>query len=105
LEENTYHLEIDAVISELNLREIRVWSEVKVSSSGWTSDKNIWRKMTLSKDESIDLGYPDLGENYKWKGNEANRDGESYLSYKQGSPAKLKRAPSTAKNPGRWLRK
>lgn len=102
LEENNYRHAIDAAVSELNSRESRIWSKVIALSSGWTSDSNIWSEMTQNRNGSTDCGYPDLGEDYRWIGNKANRNGESYLSYKKGNPVRLVRIPSTEKIPARW---
>jgi prepilin-type N-terminal cleavage/methylation domain-containing protein len=102
LEEYAYRQVIDSAISELNARESRIWAELAVSSSGWISDSDIWLQMTLSGNTSRWLNNPDLGEDYKWVENKANRIGESYLSYKQGISVKLIRTPSTAKKPARW---
>ena len=102
LEQYAYRQAIDSAISELNAQESWVWAETIASSSGWTSDSEIWLKMTLSKNTSIGRNNPDLGEDYKWVGNNANRNGGSYLSYKQGNAVKLIRTPSTAKKPARW---
>jgi len=119
LEENAYRLAIDAAVSGLNSRESRAWAEVKASSSGWISDNSIWIKLTLNENGTIDIGYPDLGDDYKWMGNKANRNGESYLLYKnkanrngesyllykQGTPVMLIRTPSTTDKPARWKKK
>ncbi len=105
LEENAYRLAIDAAVSGLNSRESRAWAEVKASSSGWISDNSIWIKLTLNENGTIDIGYPDLGDDYKWVGNKANRNGESYLLYKQGTPVMLIRTPSTTDKPARWKKK
>ena len=58
--------------------------------------------MAQTVNGSTDFGYPHLGAHYKWMENKVNRNGVSYLSYKQGTPVRLVRTPSTAKIPARW---
>jgi prepilin-type N-terminal cleavage/methylation domain-containing protein len=79
LEEYAFNQAIDSAISELNARESRILAEFAASSSGWTSDKDIWLKMTPSENTSRRLDNPDLGEDYEWVGNKAFRTGESFL--------------------------
>jgi prepilin-type N-terminal cleavage/methylation domain-containing protein len=99
LEEDANRFAIDAAVSELNARESLAWAQVKVSPNKWSSDLEVWNKMTTRQ------GYPDPGEDYSWEGNQASRKGQSRLSYRNRITATLIRTPSTSERPARWTRK
>ncbi len=75
-------------VKELNTRETLVWTKLKLSDSGWTSDADVFAEM----DEN-------LGADYAWKVG-PNASGGT-LSFRTESIA-LSRTASTASTFGRW---
>ena len=105
LEEEANHRAIDAAVSELNARESLAWAQIMASPHKWSSDLEAWNLMTLAKDGTTKFGYPDLGDDYRWEGNRASREGDSELFYLNRVPVALTRTPSTSQGPARWSRK
>jgi prepilin-type N-terminal cleavage/methylation domain-containing protein len=75
-------------VTELNGRESLTWSKVKLSTTGWVEDEEVFGKM--------DTG---LGPDYKWSPI-AKIDGGK-LQYKE-QMIKLERKPSTASSAAKW---
>ena len=75
------------------------------SPNKWSSDLEVWNLMTLAKDGTTKFGYPDLGDDYRWEGNQRSREGNSKLSYRNQLTVTLTRTPSTDQGPARWSRK
>ena len=105
LEEEANHRAIDAAVSELNARESLAWAQIMASPNKWSSDLEVWNLMTLAKDGTTKFGYPDLGDDYRWEGNQRSREGNSKLSYRNQLTVTLTRTPSTDQGPARWSRK
>ena len=76
-------------INQLNSRETLIWTDMKLSNSGWTNDANVFTKI-------IDV---DFGPKYVWK-NGPNAFGGT-LHFKSKSIT-LNRSPSTAASWGNW---
>ena len=68
VEKNATQKVIQAIIPELNSREILVWPKIKSSNIGWIDDETLFAQIDY-----------DLGQNYRWKSN-AEIDGENYIS-------------------------
>lgn len=77
-----------AAVKELNVRESLVWSNIKISNEGYTTDENVFA--ALDKD---------LGAKFKW--NPGPGIGGGTLHCESQSIA-LGRIPSTAAAAGRW---
>jgi prepilin-type N-terminal cleavage/methylation domain-containing protein len=75
-------------VTELNGRESLTWSKVKLSTTGWVEDEEVFAKM--------DTGLP---PGYKWSP-QANIDGGK-LQYKE-QMIKLERKPSTDRSAAKW---
>ena len=75
-------------VSEMNSREATLWAKLKISSTGWQSDKTLFSQLDT-----------DLGKDFKWTP-KVDIDGAK-LHYKEQS-LKLNRVASTDKLPGRW---
>jgi prepilin-type N-terminal cleavage/methylation domain-containing protein len=88
LDSNASRQALISSVTELNGRESLVWSNVKLSTSGWIEDQRVFEKM--------DTG---LGSDYKWSP-EAKIDGGK-LHYRD-QMVKLDRKPSTAISAARW---
>lgn len=89
---NAQQRALDAGIAELNGRETLKWADVKLSSTGWTSDADVFG--------------PDihnLGDPYSWDGDP--QPGGGTLVYDGGASAELDRTLSTSTSPGRWVRR
>jgi hypothetical protein len=72
----------------LNSRDATLWSNLKISDSGWQSDEILFSQLNT-----------DLGDSFKWSPN-AKIDG-GILHYKE-QMVKLKRIASTQSSPARW---
>ena len=93
---NAQQRALDAGIAELNGRETLRWADVKLSSTGWTSDADVFGA------EIYDLGDP-----YSWSATDSTAvPGVSggTLYYDEGASATLTRTQSTSTSPGRWER-
>ena len=77
-------------IKELNIRESLVWSNLKISTDGYTTD------IELYSDEITKLGGI-----YKWDPDPPNRLTGGTLSFKSTSKT-LDRQESTASSAGKW---
>ena len=88
---NAQQRALDAGIAELNGRETLQWADVKLSSTGWTADTDVFGP-TIT----------DLGDPYTWSGTLDATGGT--LVYDAGATAALARTASTSTSPGRWTR-
>jgi hypothetical protein len=79
-------------IKELNVREALIWSNMKISGDGYTTDEDLWDFMLVQTD---------LGTGYDWNPNPPNRLSGSTLSFRTASRS-LSRQPSTESESGRW---
>jgi prepilin-type N-terminal cleavage/methylation domain-containing protein len=75
-------------VSEINSREATLWAKLKISSTGWLSDEDLFSQMDT-----------DLGNDYKWT--PSAEIGGAKLQYKEQSLT-LERIASTNKLPGKW---
>jgi len=89
---NAQQRALDAGIAELNGRETLRWADIKLSSTGWTADTDVFGT------EIYDLGDP-----YSWNGGAPTATGGT-LVYDGGASAALQRTQSTSTSPGRWER-
>lgn len=92
LDESARQKAVDAGVAELNGRETLVWSNIKISASGYQDDNGLWPQMNT-----------DLGADYAWDGSPPDQSGGS-LSFKAGTGVPLNRTGSTDINPGNWSR-
>jgi prepilin-type N-terminal cleavage/methylation domain-containing protein len=79
-----------AGIKELNIRESLVWSNIKISGEGYSTDEDLYLLLDTN-----------LGAIYEWVPNPPDRLTGGTLSFKSASLA-LNRQESTATNAGRW---
>ncbi len=84
----------EAALAELNGRESLRWADVKISSSGWTSDSDVW---TAMKDNAAKTE-PDLGEAYTWQS--VGATGGSFKF--KGVEFDVSRTASTSEKPAIW---
>ena len=82
---------IDAGIAELNGRETLIWSNLKISESGYQDDALLFGLVDTT-----------LGDDYSWGGGGPNIGGGN-LIFKQVSVS-LTRKGSTLIEPGHWSR-
>ena len=92
--DNAHEQALIAGIKELNVREALIWSNMKISTDGYTNDNDLW---TLMQDNS----YLYLGTDYDWGSATPNRTTGGTLSFKTASRS-LNRQESTELVPGRW---
>lgn len=78
-------------IKELNVRESLTWSNVKISTDGYTNDEELWPLV------AADL---DLGGKYRWAPG-PDKDAGGTLHFESNSIT-LSRQPSTTISAGRW---
>ena len=78
-------------IKELNIRESLTWSNIKISSDGYTNDADLW---FLLKPDLI------LGGKYQWNPGPHISDGGT-LHFDSNSIS-LNRQPSTTTSAGKW---
>ena len=78
-------------IKELNVRESLTWSNVKISTDGYTNDDELWPLV------AADLV---LGDKYRWDPG-PDKDAGGTLHFESNSIA-LNRQPSTTISAGRW---
>lgn len=91
--DNAHEKALLAGISEINVRESLVWSNLKISKDGYSSDDDLWLLM------KADLG-TDLGDDYEWDPNPPNKTGGT-LIFNTASRS-LTRQPSTPTTAARW---
>ena len=78
-----------AGIKELNVRESLVWSNIKISSDGFTNDEDLWALIETDM------------TGYDWGSGDPDRVTGGTLSFKSASRA-LSRQQSTQTSAGRW---
>ena len=92
---NAQQRALDAAIAELNGRETLRWADVKLSSSGWQDDDDVFTTTDLY----------DLGDPYSWAGGTGPSSSTGgTLVYDNTTSVELDRDESTAESPGRWAR-
>jgi prepilin-type N-terminal cleavage/methylation domain-containing protein len=89
---NAQQRALDAGIAELNGRETLRWADIKLSSTGWTADTDVFGTEIYV-----------LGDPYTWNGGAPTATGGT-LVYDNGASAVLDRTASTSTSPGRWER-
>ena len=82
---------LDAGIVELNVRESLVWSNMKISNDGYSSDDDLWYLIKTKID---------LGSGYEWA-EAPTREAGGTLSFKTAS-RRLNRQVPTPTAAGRW---
>jgi prepilin-type N-terminal cleavage/methylation domain-containing protein len=92
--DNAHEQALITGIKELNVREALIWSNIKISTDGYTNDDYLW---TLMQEKS----YLDLGTDYVWNPKVPGRLAGGTLSFKTASRS-LNRQESTDLVPGRW---
>jgi len=94
LTDNAQQRALDAGIAELNGRETLRWADVKLSSSGWAADTDVFGT------EIYDLGDP-----YSWSGGAPTATGGTLVyDNNTNATAALDRTASTSTSPGHWQR-
>ena len=78
-------------IKELNIRESLTWSNIKISSDGYTNDEDLWSLL------EPDL---DLGGKYHW--NPGPDIGAGGTLHFDSNTVALNRQPSTMTSAGKW---
>ena len=78
-----------AGVKELNVRESLVWSNIKISGDGYSSDEDLW--ILVETDMA----------GYNWGAGDPGRLTGGTLSFQSASRA-LSRQPSTQTSAGRW---
>jgi prepilin-type N-terminal cleavage/methylation domain-containing protein len=90
---------LDMGVSEMNGRETLTWALVKLSTTGYVDDNQLWAQ--LLADPGINLGL-----DYDWLPNDTpspvNKKGT--LRFKKDVSAALSRKSSNIETPGRWNR-
>lgn len=79
-----------AGVKELNIRESLVWSNLKISNDGYSTDEDLFLLLDTN-----------LGAGYKWAPDPPDRESGGTLSFKSASIA-LNRQLSTAESAGKW---
>jgi prepilin-type N-terminal cleavage/methylation domain-containing protein len=79
---------LDTAVKELNVRESLVWSNIKISNDGYTTDEDVFA--ALDKD---------LGAKLKWNPGPAIGGGTLYC---ESQSIVLNRTPSTNSAAGKW---
>ncbi len=79
-------------IKELNVRESLIWSNLKISGDGYTTDEDLWTLMQVETN---------LGAGYDWNPDPPNRVSGGTLSFRTASRS-LSRQASTVAVAGRW---
>jgi prepilin-type N-terminal cleavage/methylation domain-containing protein len=92
LDAGTRQKAIDAGISELNGRETLMWSNIKISSTGWEDDPTTFGAVNT-----------DLGVEYIWMAGPDVTGGTIKFGL-SGAPTALNRTQSTDNSPGFWER-
>jgi prepilin-type N-terminal cleavage/methylation domain-containing protein len=84
LEDNARQRAVDAAVAELNGRESLTWADVKISSTGWTSDNDVTALMNTN-----------LGDDYIWNATGFTFRGEAFT---------VTRTASQTSEPGSWAK-
>ena len=79
---------LDAAVKELNVRESLMWSNIKISTDGYTTDANLFAALDI-----------DLGSKLKWNPGPAIDGGTLHFESKA---IVLTRTPSTFSAAGKW---
>ncbi len=79
---------VKAGVRELNVRESLTWTDIKISSVGWTNDDEVFAKVDT-----------DLGTDYKWNPGPTVDGGTFHFKSK---PKALDRSHSTSISAGNW---
>ena len=90
LDESARQRAIEAGISELNGRETLIWSNIKITRSGYTDDATLFPILDTT-----------LGGDYSWIGGSPAKDGGT-LRFQTSVTASLKRTESSDIRPGYW---
>lgn len=98
---NAQQRALDAGIAELNGRETLIWADVKLSSSGWTADTDVFGATVIDPATGTPSPFYVLGDPYAWTATPTATGGT--LVYDAASVA-LSRTISSATSPGRWSR-
>jgi prepilin-type N-terminal cleavage/methylation domain-containing protein len=77
-----------AAVKELNAREILVWSKMKISNYGYTTDEDVFAALDKN-----------LGAKLKWNPGPAIDGGTLYF---ESQSIVLNRTPSTSSAAGKW---
>jgi len=81
---------LHTAIKELNVRESLVWSNMKISMDGYTTDEELYFKVDTH-----------LGDLFKWNPDPPDRLTGGTLSFKSASIT-IDRQESTAASAGKW---
>jgi prepilin-type N-terminal cleavage/methylation domain-containing protein len=92
LDESARQRAIDAGIAELNGRETLTWSNMKITSTGYTNDVTLFSELSTT-----------LGNDYHWQGGSPSRSGGT-LEFKGSTLIPLTRTESSPTKPGFWSR-
>jgi prepilin-type N-terminal cleavage/methylation domain-containing protein len=92
LDESARQRAIDAGIAELNGRETLTWSNIKITSTGYTDDAALFPILDTT-----------LGDDYSWVGGPPDKDGGK-LKFRESIEVPLARTESTDILPGSWSR-
>jgi len=98
LTDNAQQRALDAGIAELNGRETLLWADIKLSSSGWTGDNDVFSSVIDGQ------AYYILDAPYSWGGDGTPTAEGGTLVYNGNASVALTRDESTEFNPGRWYR-
>ena len=92
LDESARQRAIDAGIAELNGRETLIWSNIKITNSGYVDDATLFPILSTT-----------LGNDYSWVGGPPGRGGGT-LRFKVSITVPLTRTESSETKPGSWSR-
>lgn len=81
---------LHAGIKELNIRESLIWTNIKISLDGFTTDEDIYTAVDTN-----------LGSGFEWNPDPPNRETGGTLTFKSASMA-LNRQESTETSAGKW---
>ena len=81
---------LHAGIKELNIRESLIWTNIKISLDGYTTDEDIYTAVDTN-----------LGSGFEWNPDPPNRVTGGTLTFKSASMA-LNRQESTQTTAGKW---
>ena len=95
LDANAKDHAIDSGISELNGREVLVWSNIKISPEGYLSDNQVFSAVNY-----------DLGSDYDWvDGPRGGADGGGTLRFQRSRSMELVRSTAEYDQPSNWSRR
>ena len=92
LDESARQRAVDAGIAELNGRETLTWSNLKITTTGYTDDAALFPILDTT-----------LGNDYSWVGGPPDKDGGT-LRFKASIEVPLGRTESNDIQPGFWSR-